>query len=51
MDNWLQVMSPMVSQWFYADIARAREVLGYAPRYTIEEGLRALADWGGKPRP
>lgn len=28
-----------------ADIARAREVLGYAPRVTFEEGLRRTAAW------
>ena len=29
----------------YADIALAREVLGYAPRYTLAEGLVELAEW------
>ncbi|MGC3997447.1 MAG: NAD-dependent epimerase/dehydratase family protein [Anaeromyxobacter sp.] len=29
----------------FADIARAREVLGYAPQVPFEEGLAGLADW------
>jgi dTDP-L-rhamnose 4-epimerase len=29
----------------FSDISRAREVLGYAPRVAIEEGLRELAEW------
>jgi dTDP-L-rhamnose 4-epimerase len=29
----------------FADISRAREVLGYAPRVSIEEGLEELAEW------
>jgi dTDP-L-rhamnose 4-epimerase len=29
----------------FADISRAREVLGYAPRISIEEGLQELAEW------
>ena len=29
----------------FADISLAREVLGYAPRVTLEEGLAELADW------
>ena len=27
------------------DIGRAREVLGYAPRYTLDDGLPELVDW------
>lgn len=30
----------------YADISRARAVLGYEPRVSLEEGLRDLVDWG-----
>ncbi len=30
-----------------SDISRAKEVLGYAPRATLEEGLRALVEGGG----
>jgi dTDP-L-rhamnose 4-epimerase len=29
----------------FADISRAREALGYAPRISIEEGLEELAEW------
>ena len=29
----------------FADIARARELLGYEPSVTLEEGLRELAEW------
>ena len=29
----------------YADIAKARRVLGYAPRVTLDEGLAELAAW------
>jgi dTDP-L-rhamnose 4-epimerase len=29
----------------FADIARARELLGYEPAVTLEEGLRELAGW------
>jgi dTDP-L-rhamnose 4-epimerase len=29
----------------FADITRAREVLGYEPRVTLEEGLGELAEW------
>jgi dTDP-L-rhamnose 4-epimerase len=29
----------------FADIALAREVLGYAPRYMLEDGLGELAEW------
>jgi nucleoside-diphosphate-sugar epimerase len=27
------------------DITRARELIGYEPKYTVEEGLRITADW------
>jgi nucleoside-diphosphate-sugar epimerase len=27
------------------DISRSREDLGYAPRYTLEDGLRAYIAW------
>lgn len=29
----------------YADISRAREVLGYRPQVTLEEGVAELAEW------
>ncbi len=29
----------------FADIGRAREVLGYAPRVTLEDGLAELSGW------
>jgi dTDP-L-rhamnose 4-epimerase len=29
----------------FSNISRAREVLGYAPQVTIEEGLQELAEW------
>ncbi|HEX4498833.1 MAG TPA: NAD-dependent epimerase/dehydratase family protein [Thermoanaerobaculia bacterium] len=29
----------------FSDISRAREILGYAPRVAIEEGLQELAEW------
>ena len=29
----------------YADITLAREVLGFVPKTSIEEGLRRFADW------
>ena len=29
----------------FADISLAREVLGYEPRVTLEEGLKELAEW------
>ncbi len=29
----------------FADISRAREVLGYAPEVSFDEGLSALAAW------
>jgi dTDP-L-rhamnose 4-epimerase len=29
----------------FSDISRAREVLGYTPQVSIEEGLRELAEW------
>jgi nucleoside-diphosphate-sugar epimerase len=28
-----------------ADVSRARSVLGYAPRVTLEEGLRRTVEW------
>jgi dTDP-L-rhamnose 4-epimerase len=31
----------------FADIARAREVLGYEPQVTLEEGMLELAGWLG----
>lgn len=31
----------------YADITRAQEILGYKPKYKIEEGLRILKDYVG----
>lgn len=36
----------------FADIGRAREVLGYEPRTTLESGIGALAEWlaGQMPR-
>ncbi len=30
----------------YADISQARELLGYAPKVPLEEGMRELAKWG-----
>jgi dTDP-L-rhamnose 4-epimerase len=32
----------------FADIALAREVLGYAPRWTLEDGMAELAEWLGR---
>ncbi len=29
----------------YADIAKARKLLGYAPQTPIEEGIRKYVDW------
>ena len=29
----------------FADITRARDVLGYTPRVTFEQGLTELAEW------
>jgi len=29
----------------FADISRARKVLGYEPRVSLEEGLTELAEW------
>jgi nucleoside-diphosphate-sugar epimerase len=29
----------------YADISKARKLLGWAPKTPIEEGLRVFADW------
>ena len=29
----------------YADVTKAREVLGYAPEHTIEDGVRRVVDW------
>ena len=29
----------------YADITKARELLGYSPDTPIEEGLQVFADW------
>lgn len=31
-----------------ADIAKARELLGYEPQVTLEEGLRRMAEWIGE---
>ena len=28
-----------------ADISKARDLLGYAPRFNVREGLRLAADW------
>ena len=28
-----------------ADISKARDLLGYAPRFSVREGLRLAADW------
>ena len=34
----------------FADVSRAREVLGYEPQVSLEAGLRELADWlAGQP--
>jgi dTDP-L-rhamnose 4-epimerase len=34
----------------FADIARAREILGYEPQLTLEAGMRELAEWlQGRP--
>jgi dTDP-L-rhamnose 4-epimerase len=32
----------------FADISLAREVLGYAPRWTLEDGMAELAEWLGR---
>jgi UDP-glucuronate 4-epimerase len=29
----------------YADVSKARRVLGYAPRFAVEEGLKRFIDW------
>ena len=29
----------------YADISRAEELLGYAPKITFEQGMGALVEW------
>lgn len=29
----------------FADISKAREILGFAPTYQLEEGMQELADW------
>jgi UDP-glucuronate 4-epimerase len=29
----------------YADISKARRMLGYAPKTTLEEGLRQFVAW------
>jgi UDP-glucuronate 4-epimerase len=34
----------------YADISRARKVLGYNPQKPIREGLQLFADWFLKSR-
>ena len=34
-----------------ADISKARELLGFAPSITIEDGLRDTVDWYGRARP
>ncbi len=46
-------VDPVVSQKFragdirhcYADISKARKLLGYEPQVTHEQGFRELADW------
>lgn len=46
-------MTPVISQKYragdirhcYADLAKARELLGYEPRVTHEEGFKELAEW------
>ena len=46
-------MAPVISQKYragdirhcYADLAKARELLGYEPRVTHEEGFKELAEW------
>ncbi len=32
----------------FADISRARELLGYAPKVSFEQGMRELADWASR---
>ncbi|NIO17512.1 MAG: NAD-dependent epimerase/dehydratase family protein [Deltaproteobacteria bacterium] len=34
----------------YADISRAREELGYNPKWSVEKGIEAFVDWYGKKR-
>jgi dTDP-L-rhamnose 4-epimerase len=29
----------------FADVARARELIGFEPRVTLEQGMAELADW------
>jgi UDP-N-acetylglucosamine 4-epimerase len=31
-----------------ADISRARELIGYSPKYTVEDGLKITVDWSRK---
>ena len=38
-------MPPADIEYTYASIARARELLGYAPTLTVEEGVRELWRW------
>ena len=33
-----------IRHWF-PDISRAKEILGYRPRVTLEDGVRDLAGW------
>jgi nucleoside-diphosphate-sugar epimerase len=34
----------------YADISRAKEILGYSPRFSIEQGLSELVNWYAKKK-
>jgi UDP-glucuronate 4-epimerase len=34
----------------FADVTRAREALGYAPRISIEEGIPMFVDWFRRQR-
>jgi dTDP-L-rhamnose 4-epimerase len=32
----------------FADISKARELLGFAPRFTLENSIGELAEWVGR---
>ncbi len=34
----------------YADVSRAREELGYNPKWSVEKGIEVFVDWYGKKR-
>ena len=45
LDNMYENARPGDVKHSYSDIGKARELLGYVPKYHLEEGLSELVEW------